>query len=123
MRDHYGKELKDNGCADVGHDAKRKYRELFQGTAGKHVEDPKDGPLHGGKEIPQRIGIDSWRRYIYANTINGQQCRSKENALPQLGNFKKIAETAAYHLDNLYSTTGRFDLLFCATADSVQFNG
>ena len=59
MGDNHRQKLQDDRCADVGHNAQRKYRKLFKCASGKHIENSENrtfGLLKKGRK-----GRVDWR--------------------------------------------------------------
>ena len=73
--DDHGQQLENNGGTDVGHDPQGKDGQLLQGTAGEHVEDTENGPLHGVKKGLQGYAVDAGRGDMNPDPVDRQQRR------------------------------------------------
>src|SRR3972149_4170123 len=70
LRHYRGKQLYDNRCADVGHDAQRKNGKALESASGEHRSEIKERAAWACKKGGKRLSIDPGRRDEYAHTIN-----------------------------------------------------
>jgi len=91
--DNNREELKDNGRADIRHDAERKNSGPGEGAPRKHIEEAHEGPALFGKELAQFFAVYSGRRDMRPDAVYRKEPKGEEHPVLQLGYLEYVLES------------------------------